>query len=212
MLVGRGALDISLYADSAVGRDVQPLFIPEVEGPWSVTLMPAFRVGRLGKSVPEKFAARYIDGVSVVALMHPTAIPPRAGAVPGWLSVMDSAVTTGHWLPFDATATVQSAAADCVRTHGPCVLAVSTTAIGGVGTHEPCVPTPGAAAISPNDGASVSSDGGAAALARASAWATLKTGDVILPPCGEPLTLALVADTVITAAINGQQVIRLKVK
>lgn len=122
MLVGRGALDISLYADSAVGRDVQPLFIPEVEGPWSVTLMPAFRVGRLGKSVPEKFAARYIDGVSVVALMHPTAIPPRAGAVPGWLSVMDSAVTTGHWLPFDAT----SAAADCVRTHGPCVLVKST--------------------------------------------------------------------------------------
>ncbi len=178
MLVGREPLEISLYADSAVGRDVQPLFIPNFGGEWSVTLAPACKVGRLGKSVPVKFASRYIDAVSVVALMHPTGLSPAAGTVPGWLSIMDSAVTAGHWL----------AANDEWQW---------TVANGGDIARLPI--------------AAPSADEAAVALSRASAMATLKTGDVIVPP-GEMLTLPLAADTIITAAIDGEQVLRLKVK
>ena len=161
ILAGDAPLKLSLYADSAVGRDVQPLFIPEIEGDWCVTLMPAYRVGRLGKSVPAKYADRYIDAVSVVALMHPASVRPEAGAVPGWLSLMDSAVTTGRWL-------TQWQASD----------------------------TEGDAA---------------SALSLASGIATLKTGDVIIPPV-KGRTVSLKPCDVITAEIGAEQVLRLKIR
>jgi len=162
ILVGTQPFQLSLYADSAMGRDVQPLFIPEIEGDWCVTLATAYRVGRLGKSVPEKYADRYIDAVGVVALMHPASVRPEAGTVPGWLSLMDSAVTSGRWL-------TEWRAEDV-------------------------------------DGDS------ARALALASSIATLKTGDVIIPPNNRNRTCALKPGDIVTAEIGGEQVLRLKIK
>lgn len=161
ILVGTNPMQISLYADSAVGRDVQPLFIPGIEGDWCVTLVTAYRVGRLGKSVPEKYAERYIDAVSTVALMHPASLKPEAGSVPGWLSIMDSAVTAGRWLTeWNAAAGITDAAR---------------------------------------------------ALSMASAHATVKTGDVIVPD-GAGRTYPLTPGDIVTAEIAGQQVLRLKIK
>lgn len=164
ILVGNGPREVSLYADSAVGRDAQPLFIPDVDGAWCVSLALAYRVGRLGKCIPEKFGHRYIDGMSVVALLHPEALPPQAGAVPGWLSIMDSAVTTGRWI-------------------------------------EPRY----------DDGRCTETDA-LKALSDASALATLKTGDVIIPPQALAGAQRLEPNQILTASIGGEEVIRIKVK
>lgn len=164
IIVGEEPKQMSLYADSAAGRDVQPLFIPDEEGDWCVSLALAYRVGRLGKSIPEKFAGRYIDAVSIVALMHPQSVHPKAGEVPGWLSIMDSAVTTGRWLEpsYDDERCAES---DVYR-----------------------------------------------ALASASSLATLKTGDIIIPPQRFPQPQRLKPNQIITASIGGEEVIHLKVK
>ncbi|MCC8114584.1 MAG: hypothetical protein LIP03_11480 [Bacteroidales bacterium] len=126
---------IEAVCDSAVGRDVMPLFVPDW-GQWSIEGRIAFRIERLGKNVAEKFAMRYVDAYGAVAVLRPVegtlpcaeggaatlpcaeggaatlpcaeaaqphCLAPRRrghteGTMPGWWSIMDSAVTTGQWL------------------------------------------------------------------------------------------------------------------
>lgn len=90
ILVGENANDIFLFADSAAGRDSMPLFIPE--GEWMGELRMAFRIGLLGKGISPAFAARYMADWGAVLLMRPV-----DGKLPGWLGIMDSAVTIGKW-------------------------------------------------------------------------------------------------------------------
>ncbi|MCM1452783.1 MAG: hypothetical protein NC102_11035 [Clostridium sp.] len=162
ILTGSSPRELSLYADSAVGRDVQPLFIPDEREDWRLTLAPAIRVGRLGKCIPEKFALRYIDAIGIVGLMHPGSVSLIPGQVPGWLSLMDSAVTTGAWME------------EWDETDLPA--------------------------------------GAARAVAIASEFSTLKTGDVIIPALGEAPEHILKPDILITATLGGRQALRIKVK
>lgn len=81
-----------LVADSAIGRDAAPLFLPD--GEWTGCLLPAFRIGRLGKCIAPKFAPRYIDACGIVLLMKPAGCEQA----PRWLSYMDSALTIGRWV------------------------------------------------------------------------------------------------------------------
>lgn len=87
---------IRLYADSAIGRDVMPLFIPDLPGDWIVRICVAVRVHRLGKNISPKFAMRYVDALSAVALLLPVT-DASAWDECGVLAVLDSAVTTGSW-------------------------------------------------------------------------------------------------------------------
>lgn len=94
---------LRLYADSAIGRDVMPLFIPDIPGGWHARICVAVRVCRLGKDISPKFAMRYVDAVSLVALLLPDtdeAAWERSGA----LALLDSAVTTGRWQECDVEA------------------------------------------------------------------------------------------------------------
>lgn len=87
---------LRLYADSAIGRDVMPLFIPDIPGGWHARICVALRVCRLGKDISQKFAMRYVDAISLVALLLPDTDGiswDRSGA----LALLDSAVTTGRW-------------------------------------------------------------------------------------------------------------------
>lgn len=97
-----------LYADSSIGRDVMPLFIPDFSEGWFVRVCMAVRINRLGKGISTRFAMRYADAISAVALML-----PMSGAhewdESGALALLDSAVTTGHWHECDmATLTAVS--------------------------------------------------------------------------------------------------------
>lgn len=89
-----GSLEqITVIADSAIGRDVQPLFLPE--GEWDGRMAWAVRIGRLGKCVSPKFALRYVDGIAPALLTAPA--PP----VPAWAAIADGALIPGAWVSLD---------------------------------------------------------------------------------------------------------------
>lgn len=88
-----------LYADSSVHRSIQPVFLPDVDGGWSVAVCPCVRLSRLGMHIAEKFAPRYYDSVSAAAVFMPTdsiADPLHAGER---YYAMDSAFAPGEWQP-----------------------------------------------------------------------------------------------------------------
>lgn len=87
---------LRLYADSAIGRDVMPLFIPDIAGGWHARICLAVRVHRMGRHISPTFAMRYVDAVSLVALLLPDTAE-RAWEESGALALLDSAVTTGRW-------------------------------------------------------------------------------------------------------------------
>ena len=87
---------LRLYADSAIGRDVMPLFIPDIPGGWHARICVAVHVCRLGKDISPKFAMRYVDAISLVALLLPD-VDESSWDRSGTLALLDSAVTTGRW-------------------------------------------------------------------------------------------------------------------
>lgn len=56
---------IYLRPDSALLKNGKPFFIPDFESRTAMTLEPVFRICRLGKAIPEDFACRYYDAVTV---------------------------------------------------------------------------------------------------------------------------------------------------
>lgn len=90
---------IRLYADSAISRDVMPLFIPDISACWQAKICVAVRVHRLGKNILPKFVMRYVDAIGAVAVLLPSA-PTIDGSVlesSGVMQILDGAVTTGIW-------------------------------------------------------------------------------------------------------------------
>lgn len=93
---------LRLYADSAIGRDVTPLFVPDIPGGWRARICVAVRLCRLGKDISPKFAMRYVDAVSLTALMLPCT-DEEAWHRSGALALLDSGVTTGQWHTCDVS-------------------------------------------------------------------------------------------------------------
>lgn len=85
------------YADSAIWRDHMPLFLPDAPSPLGVDVCPAVMISRLGHTIAPKFAMRYVGAVGAVAVLRSS--DPDFDAM---LPVIDSAVTTGTWIPLDA--------------------------------------------------------------------------------------------------------------
>lgn len=88
------ALDIDIHPDSALILPGRPLFMPDWGEGWEAVMHPAVRIGRLGKNISRKFAARYYDGVSVALRV----ILSDSAGRDGILSGMDSTIITGDWL------------------------------------------------------------------------------------------------------------------
>ena len=83
--------------DSALLTGGRPLFLREDrEAAW-LELMPAVRISRLGLGVSRRFAPRYFDAATIVALNLPSA--EAALPLPDTLLVADNALITGHWMP-----------------------------------------------------------------------------------------------------------------
>lgn len=90
-------LDTRLFADSAIIRSGNPLFVPDSFAPWTGSVHVAVRIGRLGKCIAEKFAMRYVDAITAVHLMQ--------SAAAGELTfIADSAITHGDSLPLTDSA------------------------------------------------------------------------------------------------------------
>lgn len=140
---------IFLFADSAVGREVQPLFVPD--GEWTGCLRLAVRMHLLGKAISPAFVPRHADAWGVVLVMRPI-----GQVLPNWLGIMDSAVTTGRWLPLGAAEAEMA--------------------------YEAILPGGERVDVGPFSLADASE-----AVSRVSQLATLKTGDIIIPPfAGQP--------------------------
>lgn len=56
---------VYLRPDSALLKNGKPFFIPDFDSRTAFTLEPVFRLCRLGKAIPEEFAHRYYDAVTV---------------------------------------------------------------------------------------------------------------------------------------------------
>lgn len=72
-VVSPAGLPVALIADSALVRVTTPLFVPDFARDWILQIVPFVTIGRLGKSIPERFAHRYTDGFGLgVRLVPPT--------------------------------------------------------------------------------------------------------------------------------------------
>ncbi len=92
-----GIESLSQVPDSALLPGGRPLFLPEDRTAAWLELMPAVRISRLGLGVGRRFAARYFDAATVVALNLPAA--DARLPLPDTLLVADNALVTGAWLP-----------------------------------------------------------------------------------------------------------------
>lgn len=80
-------------ADSALGRNRLPVFLPENIEELESRLMLAVRISRLGKDIARKFAGRYYDALAV-AMVTEAKEPSRRDALS---LVADNACVTGEW-------------------------------------------------------------------------------------------------------------------
>ncbi len=86
--------NISLAPDSALSKDSRPVFLPDEGAPWRGDMVAAYRVCRLGKNIPERFANRYYDAVTVAVVAR-----PAPDSLPMALALTaDGAVSIGSWM------------------------------------------------------------------------------------------------------------------
>lgn len=170
---GRGS-SLRLIADSAITPPGRPVFLPDTMPDWTVGIYLAVKVSRLGKNIAPKFAHRYFDMFTLVALLQPAHDLPDAPA--GFGLLMDNALTAGPWMPVDDfPAPITIDASD------------SQTTIDNL------------------------KDILSQAVVEISRYATLKTGDLILPlRLNAPLPVTIGSE--IKASINGTPVINMKIK
>ena len=62
---------VSLIADSALVRVSTTLFVPDFARDWLLHIVPFVTIGRLGKSIPERFAHRYTEGFGLGVRLVP---------------------------------------------------------------------------------------------------------------------------------------------
>lgn len=193
-----GVLPARLIADSAAVRNNRPVFVPDFarEG-WVAELLPAVHIGRLGKFISPRFAHRHISGFSLVVCLR------RDGeSVPDALTdSFDGAITLGDMMP------VPPAGGEMAITarFGP--LAVRT---GGIDSSEESTLAAEMERVTEVE-LPVDSLHMADTVALLSRYATLKSGDVILP-ASVGVTFPVMLDHYLTAMVDGRQVITMRLK
>lgn len=97
--------------DTALTRPGRPFFVPDYASPCTLQLHVVVRIGRLGKGIPERFAHRYVDGVTL-GVVFSAANLLKTCRENGWpwevATGFDGAACLGEMLPPE-NATAQSA-------------------------------------------------------------------------------------------------------
>ena len=91
--------------ETAQLRNERPLFLPDFANPASVSLYLAVRIGRLGRSISERFAHRYYDAATVIPHFS-VPLAPNGQSADSELPFaatqgFDNALPTGRYLPID---------------------------------------------------------------------------------------------------------------
>lgn len=93
---------VEAYPDSAILRDGKPFFIPEWSDTWMFTPSLAFKVGRLGKNIAQRFALRYVDAVSIILKVTPVEAAQTftdTNRPTGVVTAFDGSMILGEWCP-----------------------------------------------------------------------------------------------------------------
>lgn len=91
LLASSDGLTVRVVADSAIGRNSQPWFLPDVGTNWRYRLCPAVKIARLGKNIRPQYASRYVAEQTLLW------VADADGCCD--LDFMDGAVVAGKWLP-----------------------------------------------------------------------------------------------------------------
>lgn len=180
-----------LVADSAIVRNNRPVFVPDFarEG-WVVEVRPAFHVGRLGKFISRRFAGRYVESFSLVACLCPADISSPDALTDSF----DGAIVVGETLPLPDGPVISVKA-------GYSPLPVKS---GGIKNGMQSVEIKDAVV---NFGDLHVED----TVALMSRYATLKSGDIILP-ASIGIRFPVKLDYSLSASVNGAEGLLLRLK
>lgn len=201
-------LRLQLIADSAIGRNNHPVFLPDFitadPGAWVVEVMPAVQIGRLGKFIRPKFAARHISAILLAGWVRPATAD---SATPITL-LFDGALTRGVEMPqneiFPADSLPADSADSCDEISGNALLQIE-------------------AEYSPiRDASGENTKRESASMAReqihaedmvafVSRFCTLKSGDIIIP-ASAGITFPVALDMRLRATLNGINALELRLK
>lgn len=107
-------LPVTLLTDSSFVRKGTPLFVPDFAEGWELEIVPCLTVCRLGKSIPARFAARYIGETGIVGRLLPPQTEGCGAMLPALAANFDGALCLGErfatdGLPHDLTISVEGA-------------------------------------------------------------------------------------------------------
>lgn len=95
---------IFMKPDTALLKDNKPFFVPDFMGRIEYEAEVVFRIGKLGKSVPARFAGRYLDAVTVGIDFTARELQAqlKAAGHPWEISKsFDNSAAVGQWVPVD---------------------------------------------------------------------------------------------------------------
>lgn len=201
-------LRLQLIADSAIGRNNHPVFLPDFitadPGAWVVEVMPAVQIGRLGKFIRPKFAARHIGAILLAGWVRPATAD---SATPITL-LFDGALTRGVEMPLNEIFPADSRPADsadsCDEISGKALLQIEAE-------YSPIRDASGE--NTKRESASIAREQIHAEdmVAFVSRFCTLKSGDIIIP-ASAGITFPVALDMRLRATLNGINALELRLK
>ncbi len=196
-------LRLQLIADSAIGRNNHPVFLPDFitadPGAWVVEVMPAVQIGRLGKFIRPKFAARHISAILLAGWVRPATAD---SATPITL-LFDGALTRGVEMPLNEIFPADSADS-CDEISGNALLQIEAE-------YSPIRDASGE--NTKRESASMDREQIHAEdmVAFVSRFCTLKSGDIIIP-ASAGITFPVALDMRLRATLNGINALELRLK
>lgn len=201
-------LRLQLIADSAIGRNNHPVFLPDFitadPGAWVVEVMPAVQIGRLGKFIRPKFAARHISAILLAGWVRPATADSAAPIT----LLFDGALTRGVEMSLNEIFPADSLPADsadsCDVTSGKALLQIEAE-------YSPIRDASGE--NTKRESASIAREQIHAEdmVAFVSRFCTLKSGDIIIP-ASAGITFPVALDMRLRATLNGINALELRLK
>lgn len=201
-------LRLQLIADSAIGRNNHPVFLPDFitadPGAWVVEVMPAVQIGRLGKFIRPKFATRHISAILLAGWVRPATADSTAPIT----LLFDGALTRGVEVPLNEIFPADSFPADsadsCDENSGNAPLQIEAE-------YSPIRYASGE--NTKRESASIAREQIHAEdmVAFVSRFCTLKSGDIIIP-ASAGITFPVALDMRLRATLNGINALELRLK
>lgn len=196
-------LRLQLIADSAIGRNNHPVFLPDFitadPGAWVVEVIPAVQIGRLGKFIRPKFAARHISAILLAGWVRPATADSAAPVT----LLFDGALTRGVEMPLNEIFPADSADS-CDEISGKALLQIEAE-------YSPIRDASGE--NTKRESASIAREQIHAEdmVAFVSRFCTLKSGDIIIP-ASAGITFPVALDMRLRATLNGINALELRLK